>query len=157
MKGKTNILNLIFVSLLSTALAIFGFVYFYSASNDLFHSINNLSPVIQYQRGAMYGLGGGISFSCLVITFSILIFYKKIPFKIEKKLMKIFFTGLVLMLVVPVLTGIIIPHIIEGKGYQRCEKAERRASWPIFRIHIYTDNRQVCEQLIEEKQQSGRY
>ncbi|ASA56152.1 hypothetical protein [Vibrio gazogenes] len=113
--------------------------------------------IIEYERGALYGLGAGIVLLSVFSGFIVLLLYRKISPKAESRMSKGMALGLILIFTLPIVSGFILPSFIEAKGYQRCDKAERRASWPIYRTHIYTDNRQACERLIEEKQQAGRY
>ncbi|QMV13199.1 hypothetical protein [Vibrio spartinae] len=156
MKEETTTSQILIGLLISGSLALFSLIYFTFSLFNLVEHFIHPSTVIEYNRGAMYGIGGIglLSFFC---GFLVLLFYRKLSPKAESRMGKGIIIGIILMFIFPLVSNFTVPSLIENSGYQRCEKAERRASWPIFRIHIYTDNRQVCEQLIEEKQQTGRY
>ncbi|WNJ96281.1 hypothetical protein RND59_04060 [Vibrio ruber] len=156
MKEETTISQILVGLLISGSLALFSLLYFGFSLFDLVNHFIHPSTVIEYNRGAMYGIGGIglLSFFC---GFLVLLFYRKLSPKAESRMGKGIIIGIILMFIFPIVSNFTVPTFIENTGYQRCEKAESRVSWPIFRVHIYTDSQQICEQLIEEKKQAGRY
>ncbi|ASA56151.1 DUF1240 domain-containing protein [Vibrio gazogenes] len=151
MKEEVSISKLLLALLFFACFALFAFLAFGIALFQLIDNFIELPDVIEFDRGAMYGFGGGVGLSSFCIGFVILIFYRRISPKAESRIGKGIIYGLVLMFILPIFSSFTIPYLIESKGYIRCESAEYRPSWPIFRAHIYSDSQQVCKQLIEEK------
>ncbi|KUJ00846.1 hypothetical protein [Vibrio sp. MEBiC08052] len=150
MKEEVTIPKLLLALLFFLGFALFAFLAFGIALYQLIDSLIELPSVIEFDRGAMYGFGGGIGLSSFCVAFVILIFYRKISPAAESRIGKGIIYGLVLMFILPIVSGFTIPYLIKNHDYQRCEKAEYQPSWPIFRAHFYTDTSATCQQLVQE-------
>ncbi|SHF38609.1 hypothetical protein [Vibrio gazogenes] len=157
MKNEITIPKALLGILLFGGIAVPCLVLFYLALHDLIDSLIHLPIVIEFRRGAMYGLGAGIVTLSVFLGFIVLLFHRRISVKAENRMGKGIVVGLVLTFMFPILAGFVIPKFIEDENYHRCEKAEPKYSWPIFRTHIYTDSQQDCDQLIREKIKNNEY
>ena len=143
---------LVFGTVMFLILSVFGFFLFYVGMSDLVIGFQQNNEVIYFDKGAMYGLGVGIS----LFVFFIVVIHEGILQRSlsEKKAViftRIMIVGLVISFILPQVAYFVVSEIIDDIHYLECDVPTN--AWPVYKTLVYTDTEQTCLRLIEEKKQ----
>ena len=136
---------LIFSLMALSTLTWFGWSVF-----QLYAQIAENGPVIVFDKGVFYLLGGGSGIAILTLY----MFYEgvlKLP--LTEKVAKILTNSLIgsvsVMFVLPHIVHYPVESYLEGRGYTICEQASYR--WFAYREIAYVSNSEACAELVERK------
>ncbi|MCL7422011.1 MAG: hypothetical protein M8364_14015 [Methylobacter sp.] len=117
---------------------------------QLYAQIAENGPVIVFDKGVFYLLGGGSGIAILTLY----MFYEgvlKLP--LTEKVAKILTNSLIgsvsVMFVLPHIVHYPVESYLEGRGYNICEQASYR--WFAYREIAYVSNSEACAELIKRK------
>jgi len=149
---EVSIWLFLFVLIMSIVLFAFGFFIFFTSIYDLVMAIQQTNDVIYFNKGGMYGLGGGIGlFVFFIMIVQVGVFKRPLPEKIEAFFVKTFLVGMAIMFVLPHVAYFVVSEIIDDIHYLECDVPTN--AWPVYKTLVYTDTEQTCLRLIEEKKQ----
>jgi len=147
---EVSVWSFLFVSLMYMILFVFFFSIFFTSTYDLVEAIQQNKVIIYFNKGAMYGLGGGISlFVFFIMTVKADVFKRPFSEKVEAFLVKTLLVGMAIMFVLPHVAYFVVSDMVDDMHYLECDVPTN--AWPVYKTHVYTDAEQTCWRLIEEK------
>ncbi|KKO47542.1 hypothetical protein VT06_16510 [Arsukibacterium sp. MJ3] len=156
-KTKSSLLERFLGASLFFVLSVASIVWFILSASSSVSDIISSDPVLNFDKGAMYMLGGSIgAFSLFIGVAYHSIFSRKVPEKVEKTLIRGAIFGVLIMILVPQVTHFGIGRIVHERQYIECHQVEYR--WLLYKKYVYTKNQDVCQNLATEisKSSSGR-
>lgn len=133
------------------ALSIWVIIMFAMFCYHLMDHFINDTPVIIFDRGGAFGLGGAIAggtFGGGALFIGVL--GKPLTEKIQKILSYGMVIGIAIMLSLPIISSIAVSMYVYNKDYIDCDEAEKKNIWPIYRTNYYTKDGATCIELVEE-------
>ena len=135
--------------LLWCASAIAAYLFFREILNTVAMS-NAGSGAIVFSKDAMYTLGPFVV--CLayaIASIKRLVLNRALTESNEGLLLKCLIGGLLLMFVSPHAAHLVVGHLLNKRGYQRCEELTER--WYMSVEWTYTKTEQQCANLVAKK------
>lgn len=124
-------------------LAVGGLFWFAVHSAQLFVGLAQRTDVINFDKGAMYMLGGGMGLIGLVAMRAPAVFVgKRMPEAIEKWILKGLLAGVILMFTLPHLVHAGISATLKNRDYVICEELTTR--WLMHVTFVYADSPERC-------------
>ena len=122
---------------------------------QLYAQLAENGPVIVFDKGVFYLLGGGSGIAILTLY----MFYEgvlKLPLteKVAKILTNSLIVSVSVMFVLPHIVHYPVESYLEGRGYNICEQASYR--WFAYRKIVYVSNFEACAELVERKNNRWR-
>lgn len=152
MNSENNPSTLVRVSSVSffMVLALGALVWFSYSFIKLISDLLATPPVISFDKGSMYMLGGGVAGILFSLGGTIQgIFRKKLSSKVESFFSKALIISLVLMFGFPHVCHFVVSSFIEKRNYMSCNEAGY--SWFLYKKIYYTVDGVVCSELVREK------
>lgn len=143
------------VSRLSAALflcvvTVAGIAWFLHSSYCLFEDIYKLSPVVTFNKGAMYMLGASIGSLFLAVgVVYVAIFLKTMPKRMESILIRGVVVGIVVMFAFPQVVHFGVSKFVKGRDYIICQKMG--SQWLLYAEYVYAADADICDQMADEK------
>lgn len=132
-----------FTLLFLMALATFGLLWFFNHSAELSVGVFRSADTVEFDKGAMYMLGGGIGIICLLILSVPAVFFGKSPSKvIEERAIKGLIAGLVLTFTLPHLVHVSISTTLKNRDYVICQELTSR--WLMHVTFVYASSPERC-------------
>jgi hypothetical protein len=143
---STKLLSLGFFLLLTISSG----TWFAISSINLISDIRYQAPVIAYDEGSMYMLGCTIGLLGVLAGGAYYVLLgRKLPKKVERILIRIMLSGVVIMFVFPHVANFYVESEIEHSKYYICEKLTYE--WLLYKKYYYTDTPETCGKLVAER------
>ncbi len=135
---------LLFVSLSLGALVWFGWSLF-----QMITQIASNSPIILFDKGALYMLGVGIGLSVLTyVALHEVILKRPLTKKMSKKINMSALVSLITLIIFPQIVHYPVERFLENRNYKICEQASYQ--WLLYRKIVYASSFEVCTDMIEK-------